>query len=102
MFVLVNRSHTMDFKVGKLLRRGDKISPLLFSIAAEGLTRIVKNKIRARIFRGFEADGSVSYNFLQFTEYTLLIGETLLGEPMVLYNNFEGLWDDVKPKYQPE
>lgn len=52
MSVLVNRSHTMDFKVGKLLRRGDKISPLLFSIAAEGLTRIVKNKIRARYSEG--------------------------------------------------
>lgn len=64
MSIFVNISHTMDFKVGKLLRRGDKISPLLFSITAEGLTRIVKNKIRARIFRGFEANGCVSYNFL--------------------------------------
>lgn len=102
MCVLVNGSNTMDFKVGKWLRQGDKLSPFLFSILAERLARIVKNKIRAGMFRGLEFSDRVSYNFLQFADDTLLMGETFWGEPMVIYNNFEGLWDDVKPKYQPE
>jgi hypothetical protein len=48
--VLVNRSLTYDFPLYKGLRKGDMISPFLFSITAEGLNVIMNVIVGAKLF----------------------------------------------------
>ncbi|MCH80366.1 LINE-1 reverse transcriptase like, partial [Trifolium medium] len=76
MSVLVNGSPTEDFKVGKGLRQGDPLSPFLFLIAAEGLTRLVNKAVDIGKFAGFKVSESICFQILQFADDTVLLGES--------------------------
>ncbi|CAK8577960.1 unnamed protein product [Lathyrus sativus] len=75
MSVIVNGSQTQDFKVMKVLRQGDPLSPFLITIVVEGLAILVRRAAEAGILRGFEVIEGVSYNLLQYTDDTMLICE---------------------------
>lgn len=53
MVVLVNGSNTEDFKVEQGLRQGDPLSPFLFIIEMEGLTRLMEKTVELGDFKGF-------------------------------------------------
>ncbi|PNX84008.1 receptor-like kinase [Trifolium pratense] len=75
MSVLVNGSPTEDFSVGKGLRQGDPLSPFLFLIAAEGLTRMMQKAVDNSNFHGYKVSNELQYHTLQFADDTILIGE---------------------------
>lgn len=64
MSVLVNCSKTKDFEVGKRLRQGDPLSPFLFIIVMEGLTRLMKKAGEFSLFEGFKVNDVVSYSVI--------------------------------------
>ncbi|CAJ2641645.1 unnamed protein product [Trifolium pratense] len=82
MSVLVNGSPTEDFLVGKGLRQGDPLSPFLFLIAAEGLTRLMQKAVDNSSFHGFKVRDDLHFHTLQFADDTVLIGE----------GNWDNLW----------
>ncbi|XP_045831494.1 uncharacterized protein LOC123922866 [Trifolium pratense] len=80
--LLVNGSPTEDFLVGKGLRQGDPLSPFLFLIAAEGLTRLMQKAVDNSSFHGFKVRDDLHFHTLQFADDTVLIGE----------GNWDNLW----------
>ncbi|MCI72600.1 LINE-1 reverse transcriptase like, partial [Trifolium medium] len=65
MSVLVNGSPTEDFAVGKGLRQGDPLSPFLFLIVAEGLTRLMQKAIDNGNYHGFKVRDDLQFHTLQ-------------------------------------
>lgn len=74
MSILVNRSATMDFKVGRGLCQGDPLSPFLFVLEAEGLSDIVKKNVSEGEFQGIKVGTDCEVDILQFADDTLLLG----------------------------
>lgn len=74
---LINGSATKDIVVGKGLRKGDLLSPLLFILVMEGLTRSLKKAVHLRLFNGFKVNEEVTYNIVQFVDDTLFIGDII-------------------------
>ncbi|GLT27742.1 hypothetical protein SLA2020_027180 [Shorea laevis] len=52
--VLVNRSPTREFEMGKGLRQGDPLSPFLFLMIAEGLQGLVQRAVKEGMVPGIE------------------------------------------------
>lgn len=67
MSVLVNGCVTKDFKVERGLRQGNLLSPFLFVMAMEGLTRLMNKAVAIWEYSGFhlnEEVQSVFFNLL--------------------------------------
>ncbi|GAU46303.1 hypothetical protein TSUD_283280 [Trifolium subterraneum] len=75
MSILVNGSPTEDFKVERGLRQGDPLSPFLFLIVAEGLTRLMKRAVEIGKFKGHQIRNNIQFQILQFADDTILMGE---------------------------
>ncbi|MCH93399.1 LINE-1 reverse transcriptase like [Trifolium medium] len=75
MLVLVNGSPTDDFMVRKGLRQGDSLSPFLFLIAAEGLTRLMQRAVDIGTFHGYKISNELKFHTLQFADDTIIVGE---------------------------
>ncbi|XP_058732609.1 uncharacterized protein LOC131604164 [Vicia villosa] len=75
MSVLVNGSPTKEFAVGKGLRQGEPLSPFLFVLMTEGLTRLVKQSIMVGEFESFKIRGCCEVDIIQFADDTLLVGK---------------------------
>ncbi|XP_058733514.1 uncharacterized protein LOC131605138 [Vicia villosa] len=73
MSVLVNGIPTKEFVVGRGLRQGDPISPFLFVLAAEGLTRSARRTKELGEFSCFNVKSSCKVYFLQFADDTLMV-----------------------------
>ncbi|GAU23824.1 hypothetical protein TSUD_27340 [Trifolium subterraneum] len=82
MSVLVNGSPTEDFKVCKGLRQGHPLSPFLFLIVAEGLTRMIRRAVEIGKFHGYKVNQSLHVQILQFADDTILMGD----------DSWENLW----------
>ncbi|CAK8543854.1 unnamed protein product [Lathyrus sativus] len=82
MSVLVNGSATSEFVVNKGLLQEDPLSPFLFILVMEGLTKMLHKAVNQGLFVGFKVNDYASYNIVQFTYDTLLIGEA----------NWDNLW----------
>ncbi|XP_058786284.1 uncharacterized protein LOC131660936 [Vicia villosa] len=76
MAVIVNGSSTNDFKVERGLRQGDPLSPLLFVIAMEGLTRLMEKAVETGDFKGFQYGDNNFVDILQFADDTIIFGES--------------------------
>ncbi|MCH92408.1 cytochrome P450 [Trifolium medium] len=77
MSVLVNGSPTDEFIVGKGLRQGDPLSPFLFLIAAEGLTKLIQRAVDIGSFLGYKVSNDIQFHILQFADDTVIVGEGL-------------------------
>lgn len=82
MSVLINESATKDFVVGKWMKQGDPLSPFLFIVIMEGLTRLMENAVDSNLFNKFKVNEDVSYNIVQFADDILFIGD----------RNWDNLW----------
>ena len=63
--------------MGKGLRQGDPIAPLLFLLVAEGLAGLMRQALLAGDFSGYRlgAAREVEVSLLQFADDTIFIGE---------------------------
>ncbi|XP_058774268.1 uncharacterized mitochondrial protein AtMg01250-like [Vicia villosa] len=75
MSVMVNGSPTKEFGVNRGLRQGDPLSPFLFVLVAEALTRLVRKSIEIGEFESFDIKRRCEVDILQFADDTLLIGK---------------------------
>lgn len=74
--VLVNGSPTKEFKLGRGLRQGDPLSPLLFLIVAEGLNGMISSAKRSGALDGYEIGrDNVTVTHLQFADDTIIISK---------------------------
>ncbi|CAJ2658171.1 unnamed protein product [Trifolium pratense] len=64
MFVLVNGSPTEEFSLGKGLRQGDPMSPFLFLIVAEGLSRLMNKVVESGSFHGYKVNNNLMFHTL--------------------------------------
>jgi len=77
--ILVNGSPTEEFKPKRGLRQGDPLTPFLFLIVSEGLTRLVREAKRAGLFKGVEmGTQKVQVNLLQFADDTIFFLQTFI------------------------
>ncbi|CAL5199592.1 unnamed protein product [Lathyrus oleraceus] len=75
MSVLVNGSPTKYFMVERGLRQGDPLFPFLFLFVVERLTGLMQNVKRLGMFHPLKVSNYLSFNLLQFTYDTLIVGE---------------------------
>lgn len=71
----LNGSAVKDFEMRNGLRQGDPLSPFIFIIVMEGLTRLIKKEVEKNLFKGFMVNEAISYNVAQFADDTLIVGE---------------------------
>ena len=72
--VLVNGSPTPEFAPQKGLRQGDPLAPLLFNIAMEALTGLMREAIKKKLFTEF----LVGISILQYADDTIFFGEATM------------------------
>lgn len=75
MSVLVQGSPTRQFQMGRGLRQGDPLSPLLFNLVSEGLNVLMERGKEMGLFEGLEIGLKQSFalSHLQFADDTLLV-----------------------------
>ncbi|GKV09906.1 hypothetical protein SLEP1_g21339 [Rubroshorea leprosula] len=74
--VLLNGSVTKEFSVSKGLRQGDPLSPFLFLIAAEGLSKLLASAEKKDLFNGMTVGSKgLKISHLQFADDTIIFGE---------------------------
>lgn len=72
--ILINGSPTREIQLSRGLRQGDPLSPLLFLVAAEGLSGLISRAIDTQLLEGFEiGNNNVMVSHLQYADDTLLI-----------------------------
>jgi len=97
--VLVNGSPTDEFPLGRGLRQGDPLSPLLFLLAAEGFNVLMKSLSGNNLFTGYTVGSSepVTVSHLQFADDTLILRKKFwaniraMRAVLVLFENPSGL-----------
>jgi len=74
--ILVNGEESSFFKPGKGLRQGDPLSPLLFNLVGDGLSRMIDRAVDRGLVKGllgdFRRGGIVS---LQYADDTILFSK---------------------------
>jgi len=74
--VFVNGSPTLEFKVSSGMRQGDPLTPFMFIVVVEGLTRLVWQALKANMLVGIKVGRKeVEANVLQFANDTLFLCE---------------------------
>ncbi|XP_058753205.1 uncharacterized protein LOC131626408 [Vicia villosa] len=75
MSVVVNGSPSIEFVVKRGLRQGDSLSPFLFVLVAEALSRLVRKSIEIGEYKGLLLKRRCAVDILQFVDDTLLFGQ---------------------------
>ena len=77
--ILVNGSPTNEFTLQRGLRQGDPLAPLLFNIAAEGLTGLMGEAVDKKLFNSFLVGKSKEpVSILQYADDTIFFGEATM------------------------
>ncbi|GKC39819.1 putative RNA-directed DNA polymerase, eukaryota, reverse transcriptase zinc-binding domain protein [Tanacetum coccineum] len=86
--VLINSSPTPEFKLEKVIRQGDPLSPFLFILAIEALNVVLEDAENRHFFRGIKVGkDKIHVSYLQFTDDAIILGElstTNVKNPYVL------------------
>ncbi|XP_071714534.1 uncharacterized protein [Rutidosis leptorrhynchoides] len=80
--VLINGSPSAEFTIGRGLRQGDPLSPLLFIIGMEGLTAALKDALDASLYKGLRVGDP---NHGELVSHCIYADDAL----------FVGEWDDT-------
>nr|GEY42073.1 hypothetical protein [Tanacetum cinerariifolium]GEY47340.1 hypothetical protein [Tanacetum cinerariifolium] len=79
--VLVNTSHTCEFKIYKGLRQGDPLSPFLFILAIEGLHVLTCKAELMGLFKGASfGQENMSVSHLTYADDVIFLGVEVLDE----------------------
>jgi len=83
--ILVNGSPTTEFTPQRGLRQGDPLAPLLFNIAVEGLTGLMREAMAKKLFSSFlVGKNKEPVNILQYVDDTIFFGEATMQNVKVL------------------
>eukprot|EP00253_Pinus_taeda_P009559 PITA_09559 len=72
--VLLNVSPSVPFRPSRGIRQGDPLSPFLFVLMAEGLSRLLHHAISSQAIKGIVLHGLHPLSHQQFVEDTMLFG----------------------------
>ncbi|XP_071695017.1 uncharacterized mitochondrial protein AtMg01250-like [Rutidosis leptorrhynchoides] len=74
--ILINGSHTKEFRPERDIRQGDPLSPFLFLLAVEGLNVFTTTAINRGMFKGVKiGKDEIVLSHLQYADDTLFVGE---------------------------
>ena len=89
--VLVNGSLTSKFTLQRGLRQGDPLAPLLFNIAAEGLTGLMREAVKKNLFFEFlVGKDNVPVSILQYADDTIFFVEASLQNVITIKSILRG------------
>ena len=79
--ILLNGTLTSPFQSSRGLKQGDPLSPFLFILMAEGLSRLLQSKVECGELRGiWLADSLEAQTHQQFVDDTMLMGHPSVQE----------------------
>lgn len=85
--ILINGTPSKCFMPTRGIRQGDPLSPFIFVLAAEGLGRLIKQKIQTGRLRGLNLHrGSDTQSHQQFVDDTMLMAHPAVQEARELKN----------------
>ena len=80
-FIILNGSPTRLFFPTRGIKQGDRLSPFLFILVAEGLSKLVKAQVGNGRIRGLSFDEDMDkQTHQQFVDDTMLMGHPLVQE----------------------
>ena len=86
--ILLNGSPTHVFQPSHGIRQGDPLSPFLFILMAEGLSRLILTQAERGELRGLRIhDGMTPQTHQQFVDDTMLMGHPLVQEAQSFKNS---------------
>jgi hypothetical protein len=84
--VLINGKPTYFFKSTRGLRQGCPLSPFLFLLVVEGLSRAIKEQVRENNLEGIPVARGINITHLMFVDDIILFGNGSFGE-WILYKD---------------
>ena len=72
--VLLNGSPSSPFRPSRGIRQGDPLSPFIFVLMAEGLSRLLKSVVSSQALKGISLHGHAPQTHQQFVDDTMLFG----------------------------
>jgi hypothetical protein len=98
----INGKPTSFFKSTRGLRKGFPLSPLLFLLVIEGLSRTIQEKVRNKKIEGVPVARGLSINHLMFVDDVILFGNGIISEwevfKEVLDLFFQATWMEFNPQ----
>ena len=86
--ILLNGSPTNTFQPSRCIRQGDLLSPFLFILMAEGLSRLIAAQAGHGEIRGVKAhEGAPPQTHQQFIDDTMLMGHLSVQEALIFKNS---------------
>lgn len=82
---MVNGSPSAEFSPHRGIRQGDPLAPLLFNIAAEGLTGLMREAVARNLYNSFlVGKHKEPVSILQYADDTIFFGEATMENVRVL------------------
>jgi len=72
--VLLNGSPSLPFRPSRGIRQGDPLSPFIFVLMAEGLSRLLHHVVSSQAIKGIALHGLHPLSHQQFVDDTMLFG----------------------------